>query len=724
MRTAGIRRSLSWATFMLLVGALLLTPMVGFGDIEVPTKPSKDIGPPNLDLMENFKHVLSGRPWLIAEGIDPGIRTRPEWSALTRLDWRSNGGMNAGMGTPALQAAGGFLVPYRSAAPAFSRDLLISRDFSNSPIQTEPHIAVDPDDPDHLVVGLIDYNFPSITTYVSMDGGAVWEGPNQGGYLPDDLVSGGDPVLDFDRDGNVYMATISIGVEEFTVGPVATSSLVSSIAVAKSEDGGYKWQQIVSTARSGVSIADQQIDPSGRLRGTVSIGFLDKPWMEVGRHPTNAGADVIYVTYTHFEVYYDIIYTGELPILLSREMATTVKLVRSDDEGETWTDPLSVSPTVRRVFGSVDSGDAPGMFGSDRTLQGARPVVDKNGNLYVAWLDSTDDGSMEGLGEMYASRSEDGGKTFSTPVIAAVFNELPFRPRTAYFRYWGSSFPRIAVGNWGELYIVYTARPIEKPSDDGDIFFIRSLDKGETWSNPILLNDDEYDALQFFPEIAVSPDGTIHVMWADMRDDPIQTRYHMYYTQSSDRGSTWGFEIEDLGIRSGDARVTDFASNPNKGFPYGLFIGDYFGMAASDEDVYMVWADTRLGEFGGVNQKIGFTRRRAIRRPDIFVSPSAGPGGESITIQGFNFQPDMNVMIQLADAAIATARTNADGRFTTGIYIPVTGEGPQSIRVFDESGNFASTSFYTEFGFGNIEQLYQDLLRKLDDLNQILESER
>ena len=137
----------------------------------------------------------------------------------------------------------------------------------------------------------------------------------------------------------------------------------------------------------------------------------------------------------------------------------------------------------------------------------------------------------------------------------------------------------------------------------------------------------------------------------------------------------------------------------------------------------MTWADTRLGEFGGYNQKIGFARQRAIRSPDIFVSPSAGPGGESVTIQGFNFQPDMNVMVQLGDATIATARTNSDGRFTTGIYIPVTGEGAQDIRVFDESGNFASTSFYTEFGFGNIETLYQDLLDEIRRVNENLESE-
>ena len=706
---------------------LVLISIGAYADVNLPTEARANTGP-NLDLLDPMKNFLSGRPWLITEGLDPGLAGKPGWDVLTRQERGVLNGNGLGSGaasgsslSPSLQAAGGgFLVPFRSPGPAFSRDLLISRDMSGSPIQTEPTIAVNPHDPDHIVVAMIDYNFPSNSTYVSYDAGDTWEGPNQTGYLIDDRVSGGDPVLAFDRKGNVYMTSISIGVEEFSIGPVNTSSLVSSIALSKSSDGGYSWPQIISTDRSKVTISDQQIDPSGRLRGTVSVGFLDKPWVVIGPNRENPAKDSIYVTYVHFENYYDIMYSGELPLLLGREMATTVRLVRSDDEGLTWTDPIAVSPTVRRVFGSVDGGDTPGMFGSDRVLQGARPVVDSVGNVYVAWLDSTDDGSMEGIGEYQVAGSEDGGVTFSEPGIAATFNEIPFQPRNAHFRYWGSSFPRLEAGKNGELYLIYVARPGEKPDDDGDVYFIRSLDRGVSWSKPIALNDDEGSRLQFFPEMTVGPDGTIHVMWGDMRDDPVGLRYHIYYTRSDDSGETWGFRLEELDLEVGDTRVSDFATNPNRAFPYGLFLGDYFGIAASDEDVYMVWADARLAEFGGVNQKIAFARGRAIRSPDIYVSPSAGPGGQGITLQGFNFQPDMTIFIQLQDATISVARTNKEGRFTAGIYIPITGEGAQTLRVFDESGNFATTSFYTEFGFGNIQRLYEDLLDEIRDLKESL----
>ncbi len=680
---------------------------------------------PNLELLKPISEYLSGRAWLIAEGLDPALKSAPESNPVSRQNEGTPGGNGLGSSggtgssvSPSLQAAGGgFLVPFRSPGPAFSRDLLISRDMSSSPIQTEPSIAIDPNDPDHIIVAMIDYNFPASSTYISYDAGATWEGPNQTGYLIDDRGSGGDPVLAFDRKGNVYMASISIGVEEFSIGPVNTASLVSSIALAKSEDGGYTWPQMVSTDRSKVTLANQQIDPSGHLRGTVSIGFLDKPWMAVGPNKNDPSKDSIYMAYTHFEDYYDIIYTGELPILLGTEMATTIMFVRSDDEGLTWTDPIAVSPTVRKVYGTVEgAGEAPGMFGTDRILQGARPAVDSAGNLYVAWFDSTDDGSMKGAGEYYLAKSEDSGVTFTEPKLAATFNEIPFQPRNAFFRYFGSVFPRLSTGLKGELYMVYTARPAEKQADDGDVFFIRSLDRGETWSQPIALNDDEKSSLQFFPEMTVGPDGSVHVMWGDMRDDPMNLRYHIYYTKSTDSGETWGFELKELSLEVGDTRVSDFSSNPNRAFPYGLFLGDYFGIAASPDDVYMVWADSRLAEFGGVNQKIAFARGEAIHSPDIYVSPSAGPGGQNITVQGFNFQPDMTVYIQLQDATISIARTNTEGRFTTGIYIPITGEGAQTLQVFDESGNYATTSFYTEFGFGNIQKALEDLSQEIKDL--------
>lgn len=700
----------------------LLVAMPGAAqDADEGIQIQKGAGGPDLALMEPIKNYLTGRSWLLVEGLDPGLSTRPDWDPLTRLNWRGLETTGLALG-PSTQAAGGFLVPFRSPAPAFSRNILISRDFSSSPMQTEPHIAVNPDDPDHAIVGMIDYNFPSNTAYITFDGGESWEGPVQTGYLPDDRVSGGDPVVAFDSKGNAYMTSISIGVEEFTIGPVNTATTVSSIAVARSADGGYSWPMITSSSRSAVSISDQQVDPQGRLRGSVSAGFLDKPWISIGPHPEDPNKEMIYVGYIHFTQYYDIIYTGELPVLVAREMSSVVEIVSSDDEGLSWSDPVKASPTVRRSFSDSSSPGLPGVLGNDRVVQGARPVVAHDGTLYVAWLDSTDDDSMEGLGEITIAHSTDGGQTFSEPVIAAVFNEIPFSPRDAYFRFWAGAFPKMVVGEAGDIYIVFAGRPPERVRDDGDIYFIRSLDRGETWSQAKRLNDDDGSAMQFFPELARSPDGTLHVMWADMRDDPIQTRYHIYYTQSTDGGNTFGFELEELGFRAADTRVTDFGSNPNRAFPFGLFIGDYFGLAATDEDVYMVWPDSRLAEFGGVNQKIAFARQRAIGSPDIFVSPSAGPGGQNVTIQGFDFQPSMNIVVQLQDAVIARARTNAQGRFTSSIFIPVTGEGPQTINVFDESGNFATSSYYTEFGFDNIERTFENLLDEIRILNERVEA--
>lgn len=699
----------------LIVATALVVSLWGVSasaQVEVETDPpgAPEAGPGVVDLLAPVGQLLSGRPWLLTEGLDPGLVGRPGWDPLTRMDWRSLPetftAPDPGSGRPLLQAAGAVeLVPFRDPAPAFSRDVLVTRDFSQIPLQTEPHLAVNPNDPQHLIVSTIDYNFPSASTYVSFDGGDIWEGPFQSPFLLDDRTSGGDPVVAFDREGDSHLATISIGVEEFTFGPIVTFSLVSSIAVSSSDDGGFSWSDPISTSRSSVDTRDLELDSLGRLRGTLATSFLDKPWITVGPSPNDPNRDVIYVTYTHFEVLFQILWVGEVPTFLPTSTETRIELVRSEDKGQTWSEPVSVSPTVARVYGEVDDAGAPGVFGTDRVVQGAQPVVNSDGSVFVAWLDTTDDASMEGDGEIWVARSDDGGETFEDPVVAAEFEEIGFRPRTSFFRYWGSAFPQLAIGPDGDLYVVYTGRDSSRPRDDGDIFLVRSLDDGETWTEPARLNDDGGDALQFFPSVDVGPGGTVHVMWGDMRDDPTQTRYHIYYTSSDDQGATWGFEMEEEGFSVGDARVSDFASNPNFGFPFGVFIGDYFSLKATEDDVYMAWADTRLGEFGGSNQKIAFTRKRPVIVPEIFVSPPAGPGGQDITVQGFDFQPNMNVFIQLERATIGTARTDDDGRFETRIFTPITSEAALTLRAFDESGNVASSSYFTEFGFDNLRDI-------------------
>lgn len=710
----------------LLLTASLTVPAAAEGEEgpigpdSLPVIPLVDSKP--IDLLAPFGDVLSGRPWLMSEGMDPLTADVPGFDPLTGIDR----GTDVGGSSPRTQAAAaGAPVPFRTGAPAFSRNLLVTRDFGQAPFQTEPHIEANPQDPDHLVLGVIDYAFPSMSAYVSIDAGERWEGPFQVPYLVEDLGAGGDPVVAFDREDNVYMSFISIGVDEFNLGPISVEALVSSIAVARSEDEGFTWPTQISAARSSVNTDGLTTDRFARLRGTVDLSFLDKPWMATGPSPDDPDKDVIYVTYTNFDISYEILYIGEIPNLLPTEMRTTIEMVVSEDGGQRWSDPVAVSPTVRRAYGEQgDDGGAAGVFGTLRVVQGSQPVVTPDGTVHVAWMDSTDDESQKGIGEIQTAFSTDAGKTFSPPVIASSFNETEFRPRTSFFRFWASSFPQIAAGPDGEIYIAYVGRPSDKPDDDGDVFLVTSLDGGQTWGSPTAdgfstrpkrLNDDDTSHVQFFPSIDVSPDGTVHAMWGDMRDDPHQTRYNIYYTRSEDQGRSFGFVNEELGLNTRDTRVSDFASNPNYAFPSGVFLGDYFSMSAAEDDVYMVWADARLGEFGPINQKIAFARQSAVTQPDIFISPPAGPGGQEVTLQGFDFQPDMGIFVQLGDSTISTLRSNLDGGFTARIYMPITSQGSQTISVFDESGNFARTSFFTEFGFGDIKNLIDDLSQRIDE---------
>src|SRR3972149_3695436 len=589
-----------------------------------------------------------------------------------------------GSRSPILQggAAAAALVPFRSASPSFSRNLLITRDLGGVPIQTEPHIAVNPLDPEHLVVGVIDYNAPGVVSYVSIDGGASWDGPFQQRYVENDLGSGAEAVIAFDRNGRAYMASISIGFEAFKIKGNPIEEIVSSIAVSPSDDGGYTWGKTVSSARSTVVLNLSDADQTGVI-GTISLGFLDKPWMNIGPDPSEPSKDVIYVSYTHFVQRYNVISVlgGGIIAFQNPVVDTTIEVVKSSDGGKTWSSPVKVSPTVTQVLGANRVSE---QFGdTSRVVQGSQPAVTPDGAVYVGWIDSTDDEAFRGVAQILVAKSTDGGKTFSQPVKAAEFLEPDFNPRTAFFRSWGGAFPKIAAGPKGDVSIVYVAKPPSKPTDDGDVYYVSSNDGGKTWTQQVRVNDDETVAYQTFPAVSVDPKGLIHVMWGDFRDDKSEKRYNIYYSKSEDGGLTW---LEN-------SRVTDFPTNPNFAFPGGAFLGDYFAITAVKDDVYMVWSDGRLGELSGFNQKIAFSRTSSMRSSSILITPPKGAGGTDIALQGFDFQAHQEIFIEVSGAVVSSGRTDGDGKFTTRVFVPISGEGPHSIRVFDASGNVASTSF-------------------------------
>ena len=661
--------------------------------------------PLDSSLMEAFQQNLSGSVWLIAEGLDPRFNAL-KGSPLGEI-FPSQEAKVRGISPQAGGGGQGPLVPYRSKADKFSRNILVTRDFSRVPFQTEPSLAVDPKDPEHLILGVIDYNFPGITTYNSIDGGATWEGPFQVKYPSGDLGAAGDPVIAFDREGNAYAAAISLDIDEFILGNAVGDAAISAIPISSSSDGGFTWSEPIVSHKEFITVIPPDPEAEGRPIYELSLPFLDKPWLTVGPSTENPDQDIIYVTYTKFVTKFPVFFLFDVEAFVEIPITeTSIELVSSEDGGIVWSDPVTVSPIVV----STQGDDAP-----KRVVQGSQPAVARDGTLYVTWMDSgTADDSFEGRAEIYVARSEDNGRTFVTK-MASDFNELAFSPRNSFFRYWGSTFPQISVGpeeTEEEVYIVFTGRPSGDKTDDGDIYFLASVDSGENWTLKKPLNDDETNRLQFFPSISTGPDGTIHVMWGDMRDDPVETRYHIYYTSSDDGGKTWSPE---------NARVSDFPSNPNHAFPGGAFIGDYFTIAATEDEVYMAWPDARLGEFGAQNQKIAFARKGAMPSPSIFLDIPSGPGGQIVTILGSNYQPDQDVFLEVSGGVVSTVRSNADGKFTARLFIPISGEGPHDVRAIDASGNTSLQTYFMDFGFDNIQDSVEDIVGQLDSLGQSLD---
>ncbi len=694
------RRRFRLGTFA-IVAALMLTPLLPalLGHPAMAQETDQRFGGQPLNFGEM---VVLQRPFasngaqLALERfyVDRGIIADPYLSAV------------AGSGRD--QPSANQQVPFRNPAPAFSRNLLITRNYGYSPFQTEPTIAVDPTDPDHIVVGVIDYNMGStMSVYVSWDAGETWDGPKQIVYFRDDISGAGDPVVAFDREGTVFITMISIGVREFILGTISSQVGVMNMAVATSYDGGLTWTEPQLAASGSVS-TESNVDQDGKERGTITTVDLDKPWLTVGPSPTDPDKEVIYLSYTEFEQTSSVLYADELAFLSNPFLATQIKVVASDDGGQTWSAPAPVSEKVFAGFSLAAPGQdaaqqqtGAGTF-SSRVVQGSQIDVLPDGTLAICWYDSTDDGNDTGLAVVSFATSNDEARTFSQPVVAGTFREVPYRLRTANFRYGG--LPSMSAGPDGALYIVQAGRSSVDPVDDSDVFLYRSLDGGKNWDPGVQVNQDKTTKNQFFPQVIAGPDGVVHVMWGDQRDDPIGLKYNIYYTQSTDQGQTFGFTIPEQNFTAPDTRVTDFSSNPMKGFPGGRFIGDYMGIAATEDDVFMVWPDTRLGEYGGYSQQIGFARKTAIQPPSLFLSPPSGSAGRIVDIQGFGFQPDSAILLYVSGVITSTLRTDLKGQFQTSIYMPLTGEGPTEIRAFDETGNTATASFYTEFGFDSLQE--------------------
>jgi hypothetical protein len=165
---------------------------------------------------------------------------------------------------------------------------------------------------------------------------------------------------------------------------------------------------------------------------------------------------------------------------------SALRLVRSEDNGRTWSRPLQVS------------GDGRAMLGHSIDLAGEN-------HLLITWQDERTE--FHRPYRIYATSSKDGGATWSPPV--QVDGLAPTSRINALA-------PSSALTPSGEAWVVWH----DNRNGRHDVFVARSPDGGLTWDPPQRVDADPAGTAESRnPQLAVSPDGrVVAVIWEDDRN--------------------------------------------------------------------------------------------------------------------------------------------------------------------------------------------------------------
>lgn len=580
----------------LLIGLLTCVVLLAGGSASKAASPST-ISP---ELSAPFADALSASSWLLVTGQDP------RYGASGSVGWGSGLATHS---TPTTSTAA-------QPQPDPDQGQIVSRQLGSIPVTSDPSLAIDPNDPKHLLLAATALDLPSVVIYASRDGGQTWDGPRQVPYFPLDAGSLGGPVVTFDSEGTAYVVSRSLTFVPLQIGDQRFQSVRTRIVVAKSGDGGLTWDEPISAVLS-VSDVTTATDEAGQSVSSAALTFLDWPSLLIAPDPQQPARATLYLTYTELRAQFSARNAGALT---PGAVESTIRLVRSTDRGATWSAPIDVSPiatlSLSQDLPNVGSSPSPNanetqppiaappasgpmdVAANHQMVQGAQATSLADGTLLVAYFDTTDDGPHQGLARILVTSSTDGGRTFSEPAPAGIFREIAATPRTTFMRWWSSSFPRLIATAEGTLLIATTAKPASRPSADGEVLLLRSPDGGASWSSPVTLGA-ESASMQFFPELSAADDGTLHAIWADTRDDPGSVSFAVYHAQSRDGGATW-----EGGEDASGERLSGELSNTLLGFPGGIFLGDRFGLASSGEGANVAWPDTSGATSSAPQQQI------------------------------------------------------------------------------------------------------------------------
>jgi hypothetical protein len=349
--------------------------------------------------------------------------------------------------------------------------------------------------------------------YESKDGGLTW--------LKSQLKSTygvfGDPVVRFDFRGNLFYA-----------------HLANSKGKAYSSVEFLDRMVVQNRPKGATEFSNGSYPPCDTIKDH------DKQWLYVDPED-----NTVMMTWTEFDKYGSNDENDRSKIMFSKSV----------DAGKTWTPALKIN--------ELDGG----CLDDDQTTEGAVPAAGVNGEYYVVWaydnkiyFDKSMDKGMTWMQNDQVIAVQKGGWTFEVPGINRC-----------------NGMPSIKVDhskgkNRGTLYVQWSDQSNGK--DDTDIWIIKSTDRGNTWTQPMRVNNDETKTHQFFSSMDVdNSNGDIALVFYDRRnykDDNTDT----YLAISKDGALSFqNFKLNKQPFRSKAS----------------LFFGDYTDISISNGRIRPIW---------------------------------------------------------------------------------------------------------------------------------------
>jgi hypothetical protein len=175
---------------------------------------------------------------------------------------------------------------------------------------------------------------------------------------------------------------------------------------------------------------------------------------------------------------------------------------RSEDSGRTW-----FAPNVRISDISTGLTDYP-----------ASLAIDEIGILYMAW--NIWNRSNRADMHILFDKSSDRGETWTSD------KQVDDGTKS------GKGAPAVCVGVNGYIFVVWHDY---RPYDDTDIYFARSTDGGETWTDPNIRINDDSSSYQHDPSMAIDHWGNLYVAYQNTSDNDV----HICLVKSTDGGESW-----------------------------------------------------------------------------------------------------------------------------------------------------------------------------------------